>query len=336
MKLNRFATFVWGVLVYNLLVIMWGAYVRATGSGAGCGNHWPLCNGAVVPRAEQVETMIEFSHRLSSGLALVAVILLLVWAFRAYPKGHPVRWGAGFSMLFMVTEAMVGAGLVLFELVADNSSLARAMAMAVHLMNTFLLLGALTLTAWWGSGGKPLRLKGQGAVVWILGFGFMAMMILGASGGITALGDTLFPAESLAEGLRQKFSPTANILVRLRLLHPLIAVIAGIYLMLAGAVCNALRPHPLSKRLSRLLTVLFLIQLGAGAINVILLAPIWLQMIHLLLSDLIWITLVILASSVLACPEPIESTGTLLKTGNKESLTWEEVPTLTKPEAGKP
>ena len=318
MKLNRFAVYAWGVLVYNLLVIMWGAYVRATGSGAGCGQHWPLCNGAVVPRAEQVETMIEFSHRLSSGLALIAVIVLLVWAFRAFPQGHPVRLGASFSMLLIIAEALVGAGLVLFELVADNASMARAIAMAVHLMNTFLLLGALTLTAWWGSGGRPLRLRGQGAVVWVLGLGFVGMMILGASGGVAALGDTLFPATSLADGIREELSPTAHLLIRLRLLHPLIAVMVGVYLVLAGAICNALRPDPFTKRMSRILTVLYLIQLGVGAVNVILLAPVWLQLVHLLLSDLIWITLVLLTSSVLAEPALVESRDVALTKDDEE------------------
>jgi heme A synthase len=194
MKLNRFAGYAWGVLVYNLLVIMWGAYVRATGSGAGCGNHWPLCQGEVVPRPQQIETMIEFSHRLSSGLALLVVIVLFIWAFRAYPKGHPVRLGGSLSLFFIITEALVGAGLVLFELVAYNTSLARAMVMALHLVNTFLLLGALTLTAWWGSGGRPLRLRGQGSLIWLLAIGLVGMLILGASGGVTALGDTLYPA----------------------------------------------------------------------------------------------------------------------------------------------
>ncbi len=307
MKLNRFAGYAWGVLVYNLLVILWGAYVRATGSGAGCGNHWPLCNGEVVPRPQQIETVIEFSHRLSSGLALLVVIALFIWAFRAYPKGHPVRLGSSLSLFFIITEALVGAGLVLFELVADNTSLARAIVMALHLVNTFLLLGALTLTAWWGSGGWPLRLRGQGTVTWLLGIGLVGMLILGASGGVTALGDTLYPATSLAEGLQQKFSPTANILVRLRLFHPLIAVIVGVYLVLAATICDARRPVPLTKRLTRLLTALYLVQLVAGAVNVVLLAPIWLQLLHLLLSDLIWITLVLLVSSVLAEPVTIDS-----------------------------
>ena len=124
-KNQRFTVYAWAVLAYNLIVIMWGAFVRATGSGAGCGSHWPLCNGVVIPRAPTTETMIEFSHRISSGLALVSVVVLLIWAYRSYPSGGSVRRGAAWSMFFMVLEALVGAGLVLFEYVAANVSVAR-------------------------------------------------------------------------------------------------------------------------------------------------------------------------------------------------------------------
>lgn len=311
MKLARLAPYAWGVLVYNLGVILWGAYVRATGSGAGCGSHWPLCNGEVIPRSPQAETVVEFTHRLSSGLALVLVVGLLVWAVRAFPRKHPVRLGASLAMVFMITEALVGAGLVLFELVAENASMVRAVSVAVHLANTFLLLAALTLTAGWASGGAPVRLKGQGALSWILGLGFLTMLILGVSGAVTALGDTLFPSGSLAGGIRQDFSPTAHFLIRLRLLHPLIAVAVGLYLVFAAGLARILRPDPRTRRLAWALTLLFLVQLGAGLTNLILLAPVWLQLVHLLLADLVWIALVLLAASALAGPvlqaQPVES-----------------------------
>jgi heme A synthase len=328
MKLNRLASYAWGVLIYNLAVILWGAYVRATGSGAGCGSHWPLCNGEAIPRSAQLETMIEFTHRLSSGLALILVIGLFIWVGRTYATGHMARRGASFSLLFIITEALVGAGLVLFALVADNSSMARAIVMALHLMNTFLLLGALTLTAWWTSGGRQIHLKGQGLISWMLGLGLVAMLILGASGGVTALGDTLFPAGSLTKGLQQDFSPTAHILIRLRLLHPLIAISVGIYLVLTGAICRRQRPQPLTRLFTQVLTILYLVQLGAGAFNVILLAPIWLQLPHLFLSDLIWIILVLLASSALASPITLEVTN---QTGIKEKMGQSESPSFTGP-----
>ncbi|HEX5691237.1 MAG TPA: COX15/CtaA family protein, partial [Roseiflexaceae bacterium] len=111
---DRFRRYAWGVLGYNLLVIVWGAYVRASGSGAGCGSHWPLCNGTVLPRAPQIETIVELAHRLTSGLALIAVLGLVVWAVRLWPGSHRVRRGAFASLFFIILEALIGAGLVLF------------------------------------------------------------------------------------------------------------------------------------------------------------------------------------------------------------------------------
>jgi len=304
MNLPRFARYAWGVLAYNIVVILWGAFVRATGSGAGCGSHWPLCNGQVVPRAPQVETLIEFSHRLTSGLAFLLVIALLVWAFRAYPKKHRVRWAASFSVLFIITEALVGAGLVIFGLVADNASMARAFSMAVHLLNTFLLLACLTLTAWWSSGGESVRLRGQGMRAVLLIIGLLGVLVLGVSGAVTALGDTLFPSASLAEGLSQDFSPTAHLLIRLRVFHPAIAICVALYLILVVIWLYSLRQNSITKRFSLLLVILLVIQLVAGVINVALLAPVWMQLVHLLLADLVWIALVLLTASALAANAP--------------------------------
>jgi heme A synthase len=305
-KTKRFSTYAWGVLAYNVGVILWGAYVRATGSGAGCGSHWPLCDGAVVPRAPRTETLIEFSHRASSGLALLLVAGLFVWAFRTYPQGHTVRRGAAFSLFFVLTEALVGAGLVLLKLVADNVSITRAFSTSVHLVNTFLLLAALTLTAWWAAGGPPVRVRGQGARNWALGVGFVAMLVLGMAGAITALGDTLFPPESLAEGLRQDLDPTANFMIRLRVVHPVIAVVTGFYLILIAGLPDVTGDHPSSKRFARALVVLFVVQLIVGVVNVLLLAPVWMQQLHLLMADLNWIVFVLLAASALAVREPVE------------------------------
>jgi heme A synthase len=300
MKLSRFATYAWGVLVYNIGVVLWGAFVRATGSGAGCGAHWPKCNGEVIPRAPSVETMIEFTHRVTSGIALLFVVGLLVWAFRAYPKGNIVRQGAVFSMVFIILEALLGAGLVLFELVAHNASLMRGASGALHLVNTFLLLAAITLTAWWASGGAIPQPREQGSLTWLFGLGIVGMLILGATGAITALGDTLFPASSLAEGLQQDVSPTAHLFVQLRVFHPLIAVLVGAYSVWLGWFAANRRPSVGTRRVAITLTALFGIQLLVGTVNVILLAPIWMQLVHLFLADLVWIALVIGSSVVLA------------------------------------
>ncbi len=302
MKFNRFATYAWAVLGYNVLVILWGAYVRATGSGAGCGDHWPLCNGEVIPRSPQAEMLVEFTHRVSSGVALLLVVGMLIWAMRAYAKGHIVRLGAKLSMLFIITEALVGAGLVLFKLVAGDDSLYRVVAIAVHLANTFLLLAALTLTAWWASGGAPVRLAGHGRVASALGAGMLGVMLVGAAGAVTALGDTLFPSGSLAEGLRQDFATTSHYLVQMRVIHPILAVGVSLYVVaLAWAIVRHRHGREM-ELLAAMLTGLIVLQLSLGALNVALLAPLWMQLVHLLMADLVWITLVLLAAAVLAQP----------------------------------
>lgn len=296
------ARFAWAVLAYNVAVIGWGAYVRATGSGAGCGNHWPLCNGDVLPRDPGVATLIEFSHRLTSGVALVAVLVLLVWTFRATPRGHASRRLASWSAIFIAGEAAVGAGLVLFELVADNASMARAMFMVVHLLNTFFLLGALTLTAWSLARGAGQPVVVEGRHVLITAAGCAGLLLAGASGAVAALGDTLFPARSLAEALAADLSPASHILLRLRVLHPLAAVLAAAaVVMIAWRLARG--RHPAAARLARAVSGLAALQLALGVANVVLLAPVWLQLAHLLVADALWIAFVLLgveAASVAA------------------------------------
>ena len=320
MKLSRFAKYAWFVLVFNLGVILWGAYVRATGSGAGCGSHWPLCNGEVIPRSDQVETLVEFTHRLSSGAAFLLVVGMLVWAWRMFLPGHRVRKAAVFSMIFMITEALVGAGLVLFELVADNTSSARALSISVHLANTFILLACISLTAWWASGGRPVKIDWGKSEVWLLLVGFIGVLILGMSGALTALGDTLFPVDSIEEGLRQDFSAATHFLVRLRILHPTIAIAAGVYLIIIINWINSRVSQGLNRYLGRLLISLFLIQLMAGLINVWLLAPVWMQLVHLLLSDFVWISLVLYAAELMAREEIDQSIDIGVDSSSQEKL----------------
>lgn len=305
MKLTGYAKFAWLVLLYNLFVILWGAYVRATGSGAGCGSHWPLCNGEVLPRAPQIETIIEYTHRLSSGIAFILVLVMFLWALRAYSKRHLVRLGASLSMILITTEALVGAGLVLFEWVAHDASVGRAVSIVIHLINTFLLLAALSLNAWWASGGKPFNLRGNRLSTWLFLIGIFGTMVIGASGALTALGDTLFPVNSFVEGITQDFSPTAHFLLRLRFLHPTIAVIVGIYLLVFSGYIRMRKPTQSTQYLAYALSLFLLVQLAAGLINVLLLAPLWMQIVHLLLADGVWIILIILTASSMAEEENI-------------------------------
>ncbi len=296
--MDRFARYAWLTLACNVAVILWGTIVRATGSGAGCGRHWPLCNGEVLPRSPRIETLIEFSHRATSGVAILLVAGLVVLAFRGRPRGHAARKAAVFSLIFMLGEAAVGAALVLFELVADNKSVARAMFMATHLVNTFLLLAALTLTARFASGGLPFRLRG------LLGGSFVlaacGLLVSGVSGAVAALGDTLFPASSLAHALEQDLSPTAHLLIRLRVFHPAIAVACAVIVLVISLKLLQTGRAPETARFASWASGLVILQILAGAMNVLLLAPIWLQVVHLLLADLVWISWVLLGASALA------------------------------------
>lgn len=285
--LTRFA---WGVLAYNLFVIAWGAFVRATGSGAGCGSHWPTCNGDVVHRPESVETLIELTHRLTSGVALLLVVGLMIAALRARPKGHPMRWAAVASLVLMLTEAAIGAGLVLLEYVADDRSAARAWWVGGHLVNTFLLVGALTITARQSApDATPMRWRNRG--LWVLAAG-LATLAVACTGAITALGDTLFPATSLEQGMDADFAATAHFLVRLRIYHPLSAVVVGVFVTFVGVLLG--RRVEGAKPIAIGLVVLFVAQLAGGLINLLLLAPTWMQLVHLLMADLVWIALVLL------------------------------------------
>jgi len=300
----RFAKYTWGVLAANLGVVLWGAYVRASGSGAGCGSHWPLCTGVVIPHSPALATLIELTHRITSGTALLLVVGLFVWSRRAAPPGSPVRVGAALSLGFMLGEALLGAGLVLFELVAHNDSLTRAFSLAAHLLNTFLLLGSLALTGWWASGGARLEFRGRSPRLWLYGIGVAGTLLVGMTGAITALGDTLFPVGSLLEGLRQDSSSTAHLLVRLRVVHPVLAVATGVYLLALAGSFAARGWGRTVTALARGLGTLVVAQWVAGLTNVALLAPVWLQLTHLFLADLVWIVLVLLGAAVLAEPTP--------------------------------
>ena len=293
---NRFARYAWGTLAYNLVVILWGAVVRATGSGAGCGSHWPLCNGEIIPRAASVELMIEFSHRLTSGIALISTVILVVWAYRRYTRGHIVRRAAAWAMFFMVTEALVGAGLVLLEYVAFDQSVARAYWMAAHLINTFFLLAAITLTAWWASGNKVGAWRNQGMVGGTLLLAGIALLLLSSSGAVTALGDTL----AIRGGISPQDSAYVARLVDLRIYHPVWAFVVGAFVVLAARVAATQRPSQQTTRLSRALVALFVVQLLVGALNVALKAPVAMQLLHLLLADGLWILWVVLSASALA------------------------------------
>jgi heme A synthase len=293
---GRLRKFAWFVLFYNVGVILFGSVVRATGSGAGCGSDWPACRGGIVPLSGTVETAVEFTHRATSGIALILVFTLLVWVLRTRPGGDIVRVAAIVATVFVINEALVGAMLVLLGWVEDDQSMGRAVSIAVHLVNTFFLLGALTLTAWWlGEGSRPTR-PFPTRERRLFGLAAAGLLLVGAAGAITALGDTLFPAESLFEGIRDDF--TGAFLVRLRWVHPIVAIATGVFLAWIAPRYNEFGGR--TQQFGIAIVWLVVGQLLLGLINVLLLAPVWMQVVHLLVADAMLIVFVLFAVEAIA------------------------------------
>ncbi len=296
----KFPTLAWATLILNVFVSLWGAVVRATGSGAGCGAHWPTCDGEIVPALQSSAQWIEYTHRLSSGLALLAVIWMLVWAYRAYPGGHPVRKGVMASMIFMITESLVGASLVLFGWVEADDSMPRVYIMGVHLTNTLLLLGSLFLTAYWSSGKKMFSFKKQGSLGWMYGIGVILGLVLVVTGAIIALGDSLF----LQIGLTPEQSPVVAGILAIRVYHPITSIIVGLFWIFLARYAAAARPTTGVIRSGNALILVTILTWLAGFINNWLHAPVTMQVIHLLLADLFWLGIVWLSAEALAEDAP--------------------------------
>ncbi len=300
-----FATYAWFLVAYTIAVIMWGAYVRATGSGAGCGSHWPTCNGEIIHRPQQTETFIELTHRITSAALGIFSIIQIALAWWLFPKGHIVRKAVLVAFGFTVFEGILGAGLVIFELVAYNTSTTRAVVIGLHLVNTLFLLGAYVLAAWWASGGEKFSLRQNPRLTRLLGVGFAGLLVVSAFGAITALGNTLFPADSLAEGIAQDFNPDSHFAVRLRIWHPVIAIVTSAYIIALMFGGENLREPGRMRILSNGLVTVIGLQLLGGFVNVALLAPVWMQMVHLLLADVMWVLMVCYTAVVLRVREPL-------------------------------
>lgn len=302
-KPNRFALFAWAVTALTLAVILWGAYVRASRSGDGCGAHWPLCNGTVaLPQASETKTLVELTHRVTSALDGLLVLVLVVWAFRKYRRGHPVRKAATLTAVFIVIESLIGAGLVRFGLVANNASVARAFYLSIHLVNTFILVAMMALTAWWASVGEQSQPRLRDFLRGKIGIALLGTLALGVSGAVAALGATLFSESAQAALIPYDMSPQAQLMFSLRQykLHPLLALLVGGYLVYFAVAALKSYGDVWVRRWAWAVVALVLAQTGVGLLNAAMLAPIALQIVHLLLADLLWLALVLLSASSLA------------------------------------
>ena len=295
--MRTLARYAWFVLWFNVGVILLGALVRATGSGAGCGRSWPSCQGELLPELEGA-TAVEFTHRAASGIALILVAALAVGVWRKTEKGAPARLGVTLAVIAIVGEALIGAAIVLSEWVADDASLARTVAVPLHLVNTLLLLAALTLTAFWLGGGRRLDLRADRRLWRVIMVGGIALVLIAASGAVTALADTLFPKDGI--------TPTGeNLLTRLRIVHPVLAVVAASVGWWASRRTDLRR-----SRATLALPSLVGAMLLTGSLNVMLGVPVWMQLVHLLLADLLWIAYVMASAEALqVSDQSVESTA---------------------------
>jgi cytochrome c oxidase assembly protein subunit 15 len=273
-----------------VLVVLEGAVVRATSSGGGCGNRWPLCNGDFFPHHPRLATVIEYTHRSLTGICVTLVIALTGWTFYATRPGHKARRAIAISCVFLVTEALLGAVLVLRGYVENNVSPGRIVMQSIHFTNTLLLLGARSLTAWFLTRRKSEPAATRADAKWLVWLAVTATILMGATGSLAALADTLFPSASVQAGLAEDFAANAPLLVRMRWVHPAATLI--------GFVCVVLLAARVRTKLSRAVFWLLIIQIVLGVADILLLAPIWMQIIHLLGADLYWVALVALSASV--------------------------------------
>jgi cytochrome c oxidase assembly protein subunit 15 len=283
----------WSALVLNVAVVLWGAYVRQSQSGAGCGSRWPLCNGVIVPHGARWHTVVEFTHRASSGVAVVMVAAVAIVAFATTPRRNLARWAAGFAALFMFNEALLGALLVLLKKVAMDQSVGRAVYLCTHSANTLLLLAALACCAYWLTWPEDAGWsKYKHGPWWPPLLALLLTLTAAATGAIAALGDTLFPATSLHQAWAQDFASNAHYALRLRILHPLSATLLAVYVLWMVLKRAQLDQGP--RHLALLTLGLLVLQYALGIADIFLLAPLWLQIVHLFGADIFWIALVLL------------------------------------------
>ncbi len=290
------ARLAWVTLGFFILVVLWGAVVRATGSGGGCGSNWPLCNGDFFPRHPRLATLIEFTHRSTSGICTLLLATLGFFTFRVTPAGHRARKAVLWAGFLLITEALLGAMLVLRHYVEANVSAGRVVAQSVHLTNTMLFMASLALIAWFLTPRKATETAppaSRPAAVLAVG----STLLVAATGSLAALADTLFPSSSLTTAFAADLSAASPLLVRMRWMHPAMALISVFCSLLL------LRTVTLRTPLARIVAALLALQFVLGIGDVLLLAPIWMQVVHLLGADLYWIALVLLASGTLWRPQ---------------------------------
>jgi len=291
----------WFALGFNVLVVVGGAIVKATGSGAGCGEHWPICNGEVIPRPQQIETVIEFTHRATSGLALLIVAAMVVWARRVTRPGDRVRRAAHWSLGFLIFESLLGALLVLGGWTAMNVSWWRVALQPIHFINTMILLMFLLLHAWWATVATPVQWANRpSGFWWRFGVAAVLLMLVNGTGSIISLGDLLI------RELGEDSSGLVQLMYQMRPGHPAIAIGAGAIVVWLTFE-KSLSPSASARRWAWATAIFVVAQWGVGLLNVVMNVPLWTAMLHLLLADAAWLSLGLWFVTAIERPEPAPS-----------------------------
>jgi heme o synthase len=297
----KFTSFAWFALVYNLAVVAWGVFVRASKSGDGGGAQWPLLDLDHQPMNGEIARLIEGSHRVTSSLCGVFAIILTIMAFRIFGKGHQVRLFSAVALFFTVLEGAIGAALVKFELVTTNDSVARVGVMSFHVISTMLLVSAIALAAMSSMGVGRIQLRGNGSILPIGLSSILGMFVLAVSGAVSALGHTLMPVNDV---VAVAANPDSHWMQRLQPLHPYLSLAVGLMLLLTAGLISHLRPGDRVKKAMKIMVVAFGGQLAMGLANIQLGAPIWMQMVHLVLGDVVFISMIVAMALALTSDAP--------------------------------
>ena len=283
----------WTTLGFFVVVVLEGAIVRATSSGGGCGNHWPLCNGEVLPHHPRLTTLIEFTHRSLTGVLTAMFALLIAWTYRVTGKLHPARRASVVAGVLLVVEGALGALLVKGGYVESNASAARVVVQGIHFTNTMLLLAAATVVA--VLLGKPRTVLSQTGLKRPRLLALLATLLAGATGALAALADTLFPSPSLSAAIAADFTATSPLLIRMRWIHPASSalVVACTLILIVGFVRRGYSTLAIG------LASNLVAQIIIGLMDVALLAPTTIQVLHLFSADVFWISLVVIAVPML-------------------------------------
>jgi heme A synthase len=296
---SRIPILAWSMLWLTVAVVVGGALVRATDSGAGCGESWPICGGQIIPEIGNYHTAIEVSHRLMTGLLGFVLIAVFVLVRRHYDKSHRLRRAVFVAGILLIIESLLGASLVLFGWVEFDASIARLIVVPIHLVNTFLLVAAMTAVAFFADGGAGFRVDPKKTLDKVLGGSLLIILIIGATGALNALADTLIKSDALRTAVGDEILVTESVLRQIRTIHPFVAIIGGLALFMLVRYLTA----EASKRVKLIglgVQAIIWAQFILGLLNIALNVPLEIQLVHLFVADLLWISFVVIALHLLS------------------------------------